>query len=103
MSWQNLWVRQWSPRPNSVEALSLTAGQVVRWFIEANKSDFEDANSPLYGMSATLWQDIMIFMQHGNKPTTNALDESDSQNAAILRRKLVDIFESDWLAKFRTI
>lgn len=103
MAWQNLWSRQWSPRPDSVQTLSLTAGQMARWFIEANKADFEDADSPLYGMSTTLWQDIMIFMQHGEKPSAKVLDEVESQNAVLLRRQLVDIFEADWLRKFRIV
>jgi len=101
--WNNLWDKNWTVKPETCGALRLTAGQVGRWFIETYKAEFEDENSPLYGLSADSFQDIMIYLKKGSKPTPDM--EADPQNAAQvnLRREVLNIFLQDWLRMFRLV
>ena len=101
--WNSLWDKNWTVKPEASGSLRLTAGQVTRWFLETYKAEFEDEASPLFGLSAHSFQDIMNYFQKGVKPVADAENDPQGVEQANLRREVLNIFIQDWMKMFRMI
>lgn len=99
--WENLWDKNWTVKPEASGNLRLSSGQLARWFLETYKAEFEDEESPLYGMSAESFQDIMHFFTKGIKPKVDMEYDAGNAKQVELRRQVLDIFINDWMRMFR--
>lgn len=99
--WKNLWDKNWSVNPETCVSLRLTTGQLTRWFLETYKAEFEDENSPLYGLSVHSFQDIANYFQKGTKPVPDPENDLESVEQMNLRREVLNIFLKDWLKMFK--
>lgn len=86
----------YTPRPQSSGTLTMTPGQVARWFIETYKAEFDDSASPLYGQSTEVWQSCVNYLEKEVWP-----DQTDPEQK--LASQILSIFIQEWLPLFQPI